>query len=240
MAAHNARPLRPLRHPSQPCHCALPRRRKSSANPMSQKICTNLRQVQPEGENKVVPAQPPAQPTMASADIRYAAAALNKELAKNHESLVNDPKALLSLIQRNQELGRQAKKSSDAAFLLGNDTRMAGLVAVQAKRLTSYMKATPATFMKELMKKFPSASGEGVDWVQFGIKTSSYTREPPTGGDLFHLCVCVRSRARARSGAHGRRAGCPLLCSAATTRLTGAPRAHSLRSSSRKQQHGAL
>jgi hypothetical protein len=113
-------------------------------------------------------------------------------------------------------------------------------VEKQASRLTSFMKVTPVTFMKELMKKFPSASGEGVDWVTFGAKTSSYTREPPTGGDLFHLCVCVRARARARSGAHGRRAGCPLLCSVATTPLTGAPRAPSLRSTSRKQQHGAL
>ena len=149
---------------------------------------------------------PAPAPPMASADIRYAAAALNKELVKNHDALVNDPKALLSLIQRNQELGRQAKKSSDAAYLLGNDTRMAGLVEGQAKRLTSYMKATPATFMKELMKNFPSASGEGVDWVQFGIKSSSYTREPPTSGDLFHLCVAAaRACTRASLRRKGRR-----------------------------------
>jgi hypothetical protein len=35
------------------------------------------------------------------------------------------------------------------------------------------------------MRKFPAS--EGVDWVEFGTKVSSYFHDPPAAGSLFHL-----------------------------------------------------
>ncbi len=126
---------------------------------------------------------------VSQAALKLQAQRLAHDLDTNMDAMVEDPKMLKAYIEKNSKLRDGAKTAAVASAVAKNDVSMSSINKTLSKKLVSYVPMQPRTFMKELLKKYPS-EGRGVDWIGFGRQASSYFREPPMAGCLHHLCVC--------------------------------------------------
>jgi hypothetical protein len=101
--------------------------------------------------------------------------------------LIADPSKLPALIAENAKLTAASKDPRVQAIVNQNNIKLAAIVREQSKKLTSLIPLTRDAFMKVLLRNF--STGEGVDWVDFGVNVSAYFREVPVTHGLYHMCV---------------------------------------------------